>query len=381
MLRPDYSNCILNLVSSVLKGTDNKADLSGLLKPLKQLPTINFDKKNTLVLIIDGLGYEFLKNHGKKSFMYKNLHSRITSVFPSTTASAITSFFTGLTPAEHASTGWFVWLKEFGCVTSILPFETRCGGLPFSATGIMPQDVIKGSSIFNRVNVNSAIINKHDIINSEASEIFFGMHSRYPYETLNGLFLQAKKALKRPDKNLVFAYWPHFDKLAHEKGINHKDVIKHFKELDAKLSKFTKNLKNTKVIVTSDHGLIDSTKNKNIRLQNHPKLEKILRLPLCGEPRTAYCYVKAGMNKEFENYVKKLEWCDCYPSDELVKKNFFGPGKNPQLKERIGDYCLLMKDNYVLLDLVYGEYREKLVGFHGGVSKEEMYVPLIDIET
>lgn len=379
MLKPDYSNCILNLVSSVLKGTDKNADMRGLLKPLKQLPPESFDKKNTLVLIIDGLGYEFIKKHGKKSFMYKNFHSQITSVFPPTTASAITSFYTGLTPAKHGSPGWFVWLKELGCVTSILPFTTRSGGLPFSATGLMPEDVIKGSTIFDRVNADCAVVSKRHIINSESSEIYHGGHNRFPYESFNGLFMQAKKALNRPGKNLVFAYWPRFDSIAHKKGINHKEAIKHFKELDAKLSRFVKNLSDTKVIVASDHGLIDAPKNKIIRLKNHPKLQNMLRIPLSGEPRLAYCYVKAGKEKEFENYVKELDWCDYMTSNELLKKNFFGPGKNPQLKERIGDYCLVMKNNYVLLDNVFREDEEELVGFHGGVSREEMLVPLIVI--
>ncbi len=377
MLKPDYSNCILNLVSSVLKGTDNKSDMKGLLNPLKQLPPEKFNKKNTLVLIIDGLGYEFLKKHGKNSFMHKNLFSKITTVFPPTTASAITSFFTGETPAEHASPGWFVWLKELGSVTSILPFETRCAGLPFSAAGIMPEDVIRGSTIFDRTKINCSIVNTRKIINSESSEKFYGGHKRYPYDTLDGLFLQARKALNRQGKNLVFAYWPEFDSIAHLKGINHKQSIEHFKELDSKIFRFTKNLSDTNVIVTADHGLIDATKEKIIRLKNHPKLEKMLRIPLCGEPRLAYCYVKAGMEKEFENYTKKLKWCDCIPSQEFIKRNFFGPGKNPQLKERIGDYCLVMKENYALVDNLIGEGEEELTGFHGGVSKEEIFVPVV----
>jgi hypothetical protein len=38
-----------------------------------------------------------------------------------------------------------------------------------------------------------------------------------------------------------------------------------------------------------------------------------------------------------------------------------------------------MKDNFVIKDSVPGEKSKFSIGNHGGVSKEEMYVPLIVI--
>jgi hypothetical protein len=53
----------------------------------------------------------------------------------------------------------------------------------------------------------------------------------------------------------------------------------------------------------------------------------------------------------------------------------------PRLFDRIGDYVLIMKENYIIKDFVLGETEKFHIGNHGGVSKEEMLVPLIVIES
>jgi hypothetical protein len=51
----------------------------------------------------------------------------MTSVFPSTTASAITAFMTGLAPAQHGLTGWHMHLDEIDQTLAILPLTPRDG--------------------------------------------------------------------------------------------------------------------------------------------------------------------------------------------------------------------------------------------------------------
>jgi hypothetical protein len=69
-----------------------------------------------------------------------------------------------------------------------------------------------------------------------------------------------------------------------------------------------------------------------------------------------------------------------YKSEDLIKENYFGLYEpNPKLRDRVGDYTLIMKDNYIMKDLVLGEDRRIFIGNHGGLSDEELYVPLIVI--
>lgn len=115
-------------------------------------------------------------------------------------------------------------------------------------------------------------------------------------------------------------------------------------------------------------------------------MEECLSLPLCGEGRSVYCYIHPSKVNQFERYVKNSlgRYCWIYKSEYLIKKNFFGLFKpNPKLFDRVGDYILICKDNYIIKDKVsVGEEKKKPhIGHHGGASKEEMLVPLVVVKT
>jgi predicted AlkP superfamily pyrophosphatase or phosphodiesterase len=207
-----------------------------------------------------------------------------------------------------------------------------------------------------------------------------------PYETLNGFFMQIKKAIKSSNKKkYIYAYWPELDSLNHKYGVGHKKSEKHFKEINKKLRNFIRSLKGTKtlLIITSDHGFINNPIKKIIKLEDHPLMKECLTLPLCGEGRVAYCYVHPEKSKQFEDYIKNNlnKYCYIFKSQELINKNYFGLKKpNPKLFDRVGDYILIFKENYIIKDKLKEDKKKPNIGHHGGVSKEEMIVPLILID-
>jgi len=384
MVLPNYKNgSIVNLMSSILKALGSNS----IYKSLKDLDSKELSKsKNIVLIIIDGLGYEWLSKYGKDSIFNKNIKRKLTSVFPSTTATCITTFVTGLAPQQHAITGWFMHLKEIGVVSAILPFIPRSGGLPFSKTKINPNKIFNQKSITEKIKVKSYLVSNKHIINSDYTLATSKKAKRIPYTNLTGFFKEIKKIIHSNNKKkFIYAYWPDFDTLCHKKGTKSKEVISHFRLLDKKLKSFLNTIDktNTTIIITADHGLINSESSKTIELKKHPKLAEALILPLCGEPRVAYCYVPPSKVKQFKKYIKQnfKNKCNLYKSEDLIKKNYFGLFKpNKTLFDRVGDYTLIMKENYIIKDLILGEKDSKLIGHHGGISKEEMFVPLIIIK-
>ncbi|MFW5991280.1 MAG: alkaline phosphatase family protein [Candidatus Nanoarchaeia archaeon] len=363
MVKPDYKGgSIVNLMSSIEKSFSGKPKYP-------ELRGFKLRGKKIILIVIDGLGYDYLKAN-KNSFLYKKLKDKITSVFPSTTASAITTFSTGLAPKQHAMTGWFVNLKEVGAVSAVLPFIPRIGGVTYSDVGVAKTKIFDSTSFSKKVQNYCAVVPselKITDFSRSYSENFLG------YNSLNGFIRQIKKA---SCKSFVYAYWPVFDKLSHKYGIASKQTKDHFKELDHALSKL-RGL-NAQVILTADHGFTDVK--KIINLNNHPKLMDCLSLPLAGEARAAYCYVYPTKAKEFESYVKnhlsKYAWL--YTREKLMKENWYGLYKpHKKLFHRVGDYVLLMKKGYALRDYLPNEEEAKDIGFHGGISAQEMHVPLV----
>ena len=276
------------------------------------------------ILHVDGLGYNYLKKNGKGSVFNENLRGSMTSVFLPTTACAITSFLTGVAPQQHAFTGWNINLKEVGLISKILPFIPRVGGDVLSKQDIKMSQIIMAESFVSKIKRKSFILNPQAVFNSDFTNYIAKGAKKLKYKTLQQFFNQLKKSIHGSDRKYIYAYWPEFDKNAHETGVGSKKTLDHFKKLDREFKKFVKfvNGTDTIVIVTSDHGFIDTPLNRIIKLENHPELEECLSLPVCGEGRVAYCYVRASKIKQFEKYIKiKFKnYCWMYKSEELIKK-------------------------------------------------------------
>ncbi|NOX71129.1 MAG: alkaline phosphatase family protein [Candidatus Micrarchaeota archaeon] len=383
MILPDYGGgSIVNLMSSITKACNGRTKY----RQLRTIPASEIkNAKNIVLVVIDGMGYEFLKRFGKESFLMKNMRGKITSVFPSTTACAITTFNTGLAPAQHGVISWFMLLKELGVVARPLPFNPRHGGPPFSFSGIDASILSEAKSIPSKIKRLSYVITHKSIVESDYSESFGKESKRIPYSNLAGFFSEIRKTVTRNNRRkFIYAYWPKLDSIAHDKGPFGNDAKVHFLDIDRRFERLSKQLEGTDtiLIVTADHGLVESKKEELIKLKDHPKLEETLALPLCGEARVAICYVRPSKAREFEKYVEKnlSKFCTLHKSEELVRKGLFGPANmkpSKKLYERTGDYMLIMKGNYLLKDYLPNEKAGFQKGNHGGLSKEEMWVPLI----
>jgi predicted AlkP superfamily pyrophosphatase or phosphodiesterase len=380
---PDYhGGCIVNLMSSIITSFGEEAPIYPGLRDFDQDSLIN--ARNVVLLIVDGLGYNFLNRYGHESVFYQNLAERITSVFPSTTATAITTFFTGAAPQQHGITGWFTYFKELGDVLAVLPFRSRHGGPSLGESGIDASTLLDSGSAYNLMrNIPTHTVVPKRIANSDFNLAFLGRAAMRPYTSMQHCFNNIREIIMMNSRRkFIRAYWPELDSLAHTHGINSQQVVHHFHQLDYAFKHFLDSITGTQtiVIVTADHGQVDSPPECQIQLTDHPDLGDTLILPLCGDPRLAYCYIQPSKEALFESYVQNnlKGQVNFYRSEQLLENGYFGLGKaNPALINRIGHYTLIMKENYTLKDWVVGEQRHTNIGTHGGISEDEMYVPLI----
>lgn len=376
---PDYQGgSIVNLMASIALARGSEAALYSPLEPLS--PSRLLTSKNIVLIVIDGLGYECLTSAGKSTGLYSHLQGRISSVFPSTTATAITTFLTGIAPQQHGLTGWHMYLRELGTVMAVLPFRPRLGAP--RAEGFNTARVFDQRPIFDQLKVRSYVVVPSKIIDSVYNAAYSGSACRRAYNSsLQTLFRTVVRVLREHnERKYVYAYYPELDRVAHEYGPASRKTQAHLAEIDLAFTQFLDQIKgsDTTVIMTADHGFIETK--ERIELDNHPLLANALRLPLCGESRVAYCYVYPEKRALFEHYVENhlAGQATLLSSKELINRGYFGLGPpHPRLQERIGDYTLIMKDGYVIKDWLPGEERYRHIGVHGGMSAAEMYVPLI----
>jgi len=381
VLRPDYcGGGFVNLIASLAAargGAPRHATLAAL--PPGEIA----EARNVVLLIVDGLGDRWLGEHGAQGELARRRRRAISAVFPSTTASAITTSFTGATPLEHGLTGWFTYFGEAGCVAAPLPFHARGDRRPLAARGVAPAQLFREGSLFDSLATRAIVVSSRAIIDSDYNRHHCGRAERRAYDRLGELVAEVEAAVKSgAQRKFIYAYWPEFDRLAHQHGVAAAEVAAHFAEIDAAFGELLARLAGTEtaLVATADHGFVDSAPAESLALESAPGLAALLRLPLCGERRICFCHVQEGRVAEF--IAGARDWlgdrAEVRRSAELADAGWFGGGRaHPRLAERIGDVALLMKGHYTVKDWVAGEPRHLHIGNHGGASADEMLVPLV----
>jgi hypothetical protein len=228
------------------------------------------------------------------------------------------------------------------------------------------------------------ILGSH-IADSIYSRFMAGTAQRDGYENLDGFFKCIHHAISSSkQRKYIHAYWPEYDDISHILGSRSTEALQHLHEFEQHLQLFVEKIdgSNTRLIVTSDHGFNDVAPENMVYMRDHPELLDCLTLPVCGDTRTGFCYIRPNRVTQFERYIESnlSHTCDIHPSSDLIEENWFGLFEpNPRLQSRVGDYTLLFNDGHALLNHFPGIQPPRLLGHHGGVTTDEMYVPLVII--
>jgi len=150
----------VNLVASLVEASGG----TPRHPPLKSLPVVEArSAQNVVFMIVDGLGDNYLRSNGGDGHLARHRRGPISAVFPSTTASAITTSFTGATPLEHGLTGWFTYFSEAACVGTPLPFLRRGEK---AQLGVPPSRIFVEPCYFDALGTHSVVVSWRPIIES-----------------------------------------------------------------------------------------------------------------------------------------------------------------------------------------------------------------------
>ena len=374
---PDYlGGGLVNLIASVVEGRGGRGRHAtlALLHPDELEPA-----RNVVLLVIDGLGDNYLRREGRGGELERRRRGAITSVFPSTTASAITTSYTGSAPLEHGLTGWFTYFGEAGYVASPLPFRTRGDNIPLREKGFTPERAFPAAPIFGAMRTRSIVVTYREIIDSDYNVHHCRGAERRAYATLEELVDEVERAVKSSaEHKFVYAYWPEYDAISHRYGSQGAHAGRELERIDEAFGRIVARLAGTEsaILATADHGFIDVPPERSLELPS--ELAAMLKFPLCGERRVVYCHVHeaAAFQRRAQDWLGGRG--EALPSGALVADGWFGPGTaHARFAERVGDVALVMHDNFTVKDWTPGEARHLHIGNHGGASEDEMMIPLI----
>ncbi len=248
---------ILNLVSSISKDLGNYTWYKEC-EYLSKNELSSFD--NVVLLLIDWLWYNFLMNKKPNSFIARNTQSKLTSLFPATTPNVLTAIHTWLNVNQHGLTWRFVFLKEIWLISTILPFWSRAWHTPLEDLGVDYKDFLNFTTIYDNPRRKCYIFNYNYYLDTAFTKATMWAATLVWYDDWAGWLNKLDDIIKNraDEQKYAFFYLWDLDSQAHKHGINSKEISELYDQIDKKVESFVNNIKgnNTKVIITSDHGMI-----------------------------------------------------------------------------------------------------------------------------
>ena len=400
-VKPDYEGyCLSNVPSTV-------QSLFGLDPGRPRLPkdalgdaeTSGID--NVVLMLCDGLGYnEWRRNRGTGFFGAlgaKGSVRPITSIFPSTTAAALTTVSTGLTPQEHGLPEWFVYMQELGEVILTLPFSRLGEYGRDTLKGKLPErSLFDGTPVFRRLKdegINCMTITGGYLASTVYSTMTRGGTDVTPYSSSSDLSVSLRRFIERAKgKNFVYVYWGNVDHIEHTYGQGTDESLVEASNISHALQEgFLDRIdreaaRRTLVLLTADHGQLTVEPEKTVYVNRFAKLTRSLQknsrgemVPPWGNVRDSYYLVEESRLEETERYMReKLDGvATVIKTADGIKEGLFGINRpTKKFLRRVGNLMVLPHGNKTVF------YRYKrgaipdLKGHHGGLTQDEMTIPL-----
>ncbi len=366
---PNYKKSILALSNSLLK----KYNVKTFHPTLKSIDKKIKPYKNIILMIFDGMGVNILNQHLKKEdFLRQHLFQEISSVFPPTTVAATTSIHSGLSPLEHGWIGWMQYFKEYDKVIELFrntDFYTREKVVDTSAIGF---DVLGYEEIYTKITRQNPDVHFTKIFPAWAPN---GVSS------LSQMNERIINTLNQYEKNIILAYWTEPDHSIHHHGEKSPLANQLVQEINQSVeSLFNQLPPNTVVLVTADHGIVDT---EEIFLNDIEGFSECFKNPPSMEVRTSSFFIKEDKKEQFLSLFNKYFKDDflLYTHDEYINSSLLGEGiAHQKIHDFVGDYVAVSCGKRALCYYTEKDKAISLTADHAGITKEEMLVPLIILE-
>jgi hypothetical protein len=418
LVRPDFSGRgLANVAPTVLQLLAPQALREESVPPLSEavLPAhLTEGVRNVVVLIADGLGHGQLRReieagntptmarlleraaNGRDSIAY----APITSVFPTTTVAALGSLNSAGTPAQTGLLGYTLYLAELGMVAEMIRWGPLNRRLSFTDPEFaqVPERFLWTDTVYNRLGeagVGRAFaVNPSHFAGTALTRMLHQGASYCGYIATSSVTAIVARLLEHThsEPTYVYAYWPTIDTIAHLLGPLTAEHSAEVAALDAALGRLLDLLPgqgDTLVLLTADHGHVDSGPDLQVGLGNHPQLLGMLNVPPAGERRAVYLHAQPRRRQAVIAYARErlTDVALVLTREEAVRLGLFGPAPLPERAAgRIGDVILLPRGNLQIVAPIesstIGPYLPPppvFRGLHGGLTPEEALVPLLAV--
>lgn len=332
------------------------------------------------LFLIDGLGEQALIEYAEYAPTLSSLasHGPVSTAFPSTTVTSLTTLMTGELPGVHGMLGYTVRVpRSGGRILNSLKWDERVD--PYTWQPI--------PTLFERAKAAgievSHVAAKRYEGTGFTSAAFRGAQYRGA-NVLAEMAAQAATSLKK-SPSFVYVYVNDLDVAGHNEGVGSDKWLGALSYVDQVAATLITQLpRGSRMWVTADHGMVNAQ--EKIVLGRENSLLKGIAL-VAGEPRARHLYldddhlsgkgpddVAMGFREFFGGRI------DVYTRAEAIETALFGDKVSEASHDRMGDVIAVPHEAIVLIDPLRAEVELAMVGHHGAMTDAEKFVPLRSVD-
>jgi hypothetical protein len=361
-VRPDYGGACLDAIAPALLAAPGH-------RPA-WLPAPALRAEQVVLLVLDGLGWEqFLARRDLTPAMATMAGRAITSVVPTTTATALTSIALGQAPAAHGVVGYRLRVEgpSGDEVLNVLRWRTVSG----DARPFLPPLVFQPAPAFEGRGV--PVVTRAEFLTSGFTVAHLSGTRQVGWWLPSGVPVEVKRLLQTGER-FVYAYYDGVDKVAHIHGFGpHYDA-----ELVA-ADRLVADLRaalppGAALVVTADHGQVEV--GRAVSPVDPTVSEETVAMS--GEGRFRWLHARPGRAEALLEAARHRYHDEAWvwSIDELDQGGWFGGPLTATHRRRLGDVALVPFLPVAYMDPAdTGEMR--LVCRHGSLTSAEMLVPCL----
>ena len=366
------------------------------------LPT-GFNK--IVLFFVDAFGWRFFVRYAEKYEFLKTMLrdgvvSKMTSQFPSTTAAHLTCMHTGLNVGQSGVYEWNYYEPLVDEV--IMPLLFAYAGdkerNTLKRAGIPAEAYFPRQTIYQRLQargIASYVFQSEAYTPSTFSDVVYKGTAVVPYKRLPDALTQMLELIESEKAPIAYyyLYYDRIDAACHNYGPNSDQferAVDEFLKMMEEL--FLKRLAgkpgHTLLAMTADHGQVEVDPQRTYYLNRQgADIEKYLQTNRRGKPlvpagsaRDMFLHVKEEQIDEAMAFLQKRleDKAEVYRTEELVAQNFFGTAQpSSEFMKRVGNVVILPYQYETVWWYEGGKFEMHFLGHHGGLTPEEMEIPLL----
>lgn len=331
------------------------------------MPDAILDADQVVLLVVDGLGWNQL---AARTALAPTLGSAtgvpITSVAPTTTAAGLTSIATGVPPGEHGLVGYKI--REAGETLNVLRWGTENGD---ARQRLVPAEMQPVAAFGGR---SPVVISKAEFSQSGFTGAHLAGTQFRGYGAISTMVFEVLRAVEEGER-FVYAYYDGLDRVGHERG-HGAEFDAEYIFVDELVRAIRERLPADAVLaVTADHGQVDC---RDASVTLDPTVMAQLHAT-SGEARFLWLHARPGASKLLQQRAEEHHGDNAWvvPVEQVVDEGWFGPRLTAAAQSRLGDVALVARTNAAFAEP--GAKPSILIGRHGSMTVDELWVPLLSI--